>query len=156
VPLDGSKTAAEKVLPLARCFARGLQVSVELLGIVDIAEMACHVSADQAPMVRTMVDDATRGFGEYLERVAKNFLAGNVQCTVRRGSAAEAIVESAALEKNTLIAMATHGRSGLDRWLLGSIAEKVLRGASNPVLLVRAKEESGKVRCPMRALWQSG
>ena len=37
--------------------------------------------------------------------------------------------------------MATHGRSGLDRWLLGSVAEKVLRGASNPLLLVRAKEE---------------
>jgi nucleotide-binding universal stress UspA family protein len=140
IPLDGSRTA-ENVLPLARCFARGLQVPVELLGIVDIAEMARHVSADQASMVRTMVDDATRGFGDYLERVAKNFPIGNVQCTVRRGNAAEAIIESAALEKNTLIAMATHGRSGLDRWLLGSIAEKVLRGASNPVLLVRAKEE---------------
>ena len=37
--------------------------------------------------------------------------------------------------------MATHGRSGLDRWLLGSVAEKVLRGASNPTLVVRAKEE---------------
>jgi nucleotide-binding universal stress UspA family protein len=141
VPLDGSKTA-ENVLPLARCFARSLQVPVELLGIVDIAEMARHISADQASMVRTMVDDATRRFGDYLERVAKNFPNGKVQWTVRSGNAAEAIIESAAAEKEALIAMATHGRSGLDRWLLGSIAEKVLRGASNPVLLVRAKEES--------------
>ena len=48
------------------------------------------------------------------------------------------IIKSAATDKDTLIAMATHGRSGLDRWLLGSVAEKVLRAASNPLLLVRA------------------
>ena len=46
------------------------------------------------------------------------------------------------LKKQTLIAMATHGRSGLDRWLLGSVAEKVLRAAANPMLVVRAKEEN--------------
>ena len=80
VPLDGSKTA-ENVLPLARCFARSLQIPVELLGVVDIAEMARHVAADQASMIRTLVDDATRRFGDYLERVAKNFPVGKVQCT---------------------------------------------------------------------------
>ncbi|HEX2930386.1 MAG TPA: universal stress protein, partial [Candidatus Binatia bacterium] len=140
VPLDGSKTA-ENVLPLARCFARSLQITVELLAVVDIAEMARrHVVAEQASMIRTLVDDATRRFGDYLERVAKNFSIGNVQCTVLRGNAAETIIESAAAEKQTLIAMATHGRSGLDRWLLGSVAEKVLRAASNPTVVVRAKE----------------
>jgi nucleotide-binding universal stress UspA family protein len=141
VPLDGSKTA-EKVLPLARCFARGLQIPVELLGVVDLAEMARHVTADQASMIRTLVDDATRRFENYLKGFAKNFPAGSVRYTVQQGNAAEAIVESAATEKDTLIAMATHGRSGLDRWLLGSVAEKVLRGASNPVLLVRATEKA--------------
>ena len=141
VPLDGSKTA-EKVLPLARCFARGLQIPVELLGVVDLAEMARHVTADQISMLRTLVDDATRGFENYLKGVAKNFPAGSVRYTVQQGNAAEAIVESAATDKDTLIAMATHGRSGLDRWLLGSVAEKVLRGASNPVLLVRATEKA--------------
>jgi len=87
-----------------------------------------------------LVDDATRRLGDYLEQVAKNFPIGKVQCTVRRGNAAEAIIESAAAENQTLIAMATHGRSGLDRWLLGSVAEKVLRGATNSTLVVRAKE----------------
>jgi nucleotide-binding universal stress UspA family protein len=140
VPLDGSKTA-ETALPLARSFARSLEIPVELLGVVDIAEMARHVSADRVSMLRTLVDDATRKFGDYLERVAKNFPNGKVLCTVRQGNAPEAIIESAAAEKQTLIAMATHGRSGLDRWLLGSVAEKVLRGASNPTLVVRAKEE---------------
>jgi nucleotide-binding universal stress UspA family protein len=140
VPLDGSKTA-ENVLPVARCLARSLQIPVELLGVVDIAEMARrHIPTDQASMVRTMFDDATRRFGDYLEPVAKNFPIGSVQCTVRKGNAAEAIIESAAVDKQTLIAMATHGRSGLDRWLVGSVAEKVLRGATNSTLVVRAKE----------------
>jgi nucleotide-binding universal stress UspA family protein len=140
VPLDGSKTA-ENVLPFARCFARSLQARVELLAIVDIAEMARHVTADQVSMIRTLIDDETRRFENYLGGVAKKFPVGEVQCTVRKGNAAEAIIEAAAADKQTLIAMATHGRSGLDRWLLGSVAEKVLRGASNPTLLVRAKDE---------------
>ena len=52
------------------------------------------------------------------------------------------IIEKAAAEEGTLITMATHGRSGLNRWLLGSVAEKVLRGASDLVLLFRAREDS--------------
>ena len=118
VLLDGSKTA-ENVVPLARSFARGLQIPVELLGVVDVAEMARHGPPSQASMIRSIVDDATRRFDDYLERVAKNFLVGKVQCTVRQGNAAEAIIEVAGAVKQTLIAMATHGRSGLDRWLLG-------------------------------------
>ena len=76
VPLDGSKTA-EKVLPLARCFARGLQIPVELLGVVDIAEMARHASADQASMIRTLVDDATEGL-RLFKGVAKTSAAACV------------------------------------------------------------------------------
>jgi nucleotide-binding universal stress UspA family protein len=140
VPLDGSATA-ENVLPLARNFARALQIPVELLAVVDIADMARHGPPSEPSMIRSIVDDASRRFDDYLERVAKNFLAGKAQCTVHRGNAAEAIIEVAAADKQTLIAMATHGRSGLDRWLLGSVAEKVLRGASNPTLVVRAKKE---------------
>jgi nucleotide-binding universal stress UspA family protein len=51
------------------------------------------------------------------------------------------IVETAAADKGTLVTMATHGRSGMNRWLLGSVTEKVLRGGTNPMLLVRATEE---------------
>lgn len=141
VPLDGSKTA-EAVLPFARCLARSLQIPIELLAIVDIAEMARHVTADQAAMVRTLIDDQTRRLESYVKSVVKNFPAGTVHDTVQKGNAAETIIESAAVDKQTLIAMATHGRSGLDRWLLGSVAEKVLRGAANPLLLIRATEKA--------------
>lgn len=141
VPLDGSKTA-EHALPLARAFARALQVPVELLAVVDIAEVARRVTADQSSMLRTLVDDTTRQLERYLQGVAKNFPAGAVHHSVQAGGAAEVIVESAAADSETLIAMATHGRSGLDRWLLGSVAEKVLRATSNPLLLIRAAEQA--------------
>ena len=140
VPLDRSKTA-ENVLPLARCLARSLQIPVELLGVIDIVDMASHLATDQVSIIHTMIDDASRRFAEYLEGIAKNFPGGTVRCTIQTGSAAEAIINSAATDKQTLIALATHGRSGLDRWLLGSVAEKVLRGGSNPTLVVRARDD---------------
>jgi nucleotide-binding universal stress UspA family protein len=57
------------------------------------------------------------------------------------GDAAEAIVEETALREIDLVAMATHGRGGLGRWVYGSVAERVLHEAEVPVLLVRAWEE---------------
>ena len=140
VPLDGSKTA-ENVLPLARSFARALQIPVELLGVIDIVEIAYQVARDRVSIVTSLVNDATGRFTEYLEGIAQNFPTGTARCTVQTGSAAEAIINSAATDKQTLIALATHGRSGLDRWLLGSVTEKVLRGGSNPTLVVRARDD---------------
>jgi nucleotide-binding universal stress UspA family protein len=65
-----------------------------------------------------------------------------VQCTVERGKAEDVIIEKGEADTAMLIAMATHGRSGLNRFLLGGVAEKALRGTANPLLLVRATEEA--------------
>jgi nucleotide-binding universal stress UspA family protein len=144
VPLDGSGTA-EKVLPFARLLARGLQLPIELLAVVDPAEMALHMSGAQAAMARDLLDQSARQFDRYLQNVVKNFPARLVKYSVRSGDVAEVIIESAAPEPQALIAMATHGRSGVGRWLLGSVTEKVLRGASNAVLVVRAPDENSPV-----------
>ena len=140
IPLDGSKTA-EKVLPYARFFAGTLKLPVELLAVVDIVEMATHISADRARHLDTMIEDSVRNSEQYLSGVAGTFPGANTKCTVEKGKAEQVIIETAAADKGTLIAMATHGRSGINRWLLGSVAEKVLRGTANPLLLVRATEE---------------
>jgi len=141
IPLDGSKTA-EKVLPYARFLAGSLNRPVELLAVVDIVEMATHMSADRARYLDTMIEDSVRNSEQYLRGVAGTFPGANTKCTVEKGKAEQVIIETAAADKGTLIAMATHGRSGINRWLLGSIAEKVLRGATNPLLLVRATDEA--------------
>ncbi len=141
IPLDGSKTA-EKVLPYARFLARTLKLTVELLEVIDIAEIATHVSPEKAQFVNTVIENRARRSEQYLRGVAGTFPGANVKCTVEKGTAAEVIIEKAAADKGTLISMATHGRSGINRWLLGSVAEKVLRGATNPLLLIRATEEA--------------
>jgi nucleotide-binding universal stress UspA family protein len=141
VPLDGSKTA-EKVLPYARHLAGKFKIPVELLAVLDIAEMATHVSAEKARHLDTMIEDGMRASTTYLRGIATTFPEGNVICTVEKDRAEEAIIGKAGADGGTLIAMATHGRSGMDRFLLGSVAEKVLRGSANPLVLVRAKEEA--------------
>jgi len=141
IPLDGSKTA-EKVLPYARSLASKLKVPVEVMGVVDIAEMASHISAEHARYLDKMIEEAERTSRDYLKRIANMFPGVSVACTLDKGRAAEAIIEKAAADKGTLITMATHGRSGINRWVLGSVAEKVLRATSNPLLLVRAADQA--------------
>ena len=85
-----------------------------------------------------MIEKGVMGSQEYLNGIAQSFPDVNVKATVERGRAEEVIIERAAADEGTLIAMATHGRSGINRWLLGSIAEKVLRAITNPLLLIRA------------------
>jgi nucleotide-binding universal stress UspA family protein len=138
VPLDGSATA-EAVLPYAQAFAVGFKTSVELLSVVDIGAMTTHLSAEKVPQFNAVVDNEEKNSGSYLDDVAKNFFSGlPTECRIVRGSPAETILESTSKDQDTLIAMATHGRSGAKRFLLGSVAEKVLRGTTNPLFLVRA------------------
>jgi nucleotide-binding universal stress UspA family protein len=141
IPLDGSKTA-EKVLPYARFLAGTLKLPVELLEVIDIVEIAKHLTPEKAHFLQTVVENRVRSSEQYLRGVAGTFTGANVKCTVEKGTAAEVIIEKAAADKGTLISMATHGRSGINRWLLGSVAEKVLRGATNPLLLIRATEDA--------------
>lgn len=138
ITLDGSQTA-EKVLPYARVLAESFKMPVELLGVIDISR---YTSGERARYLDTFIDNAIRRNQEYLKRVAKTFPSGFVETTVEGGAPAETIITKAARKKGTLVVMATHGRSGLKRWFLGSVAEKVLREASNSTLLIRANEET--------------
>ena len=82
-------------------------------------------------------------------REAEQYLAGiaermrmlgvkDVRCSVWYGAPAPAIIEAATLNRADLIVMMTHGRSGLGRLVLGSVAESVVRGSMTPILLLRA------------------
>ena len=139
VPLDGSP-AAECALPLVRTLARRLALPVTLLGVVDLREISRDVTAaDGLLFLDRMVEDESRRMADYVNKMAKSLGAVALATQSDKG-AAETIVETAAADKNSLIVMATHGRSGLNRFLLGSTAEKVLRASDNPVLLVKATE----------------
>jgi nucleotide-binding universal stress UspA family protein len=140
IPLDGSRTA-EAVLPYGRTLAERLKIPVEFLGVVDTGALAGQVSHGTARYFETVIDESVRSSEAYLKRIAKTFPGREIKCTVEKGKAEEVIIEKAGFDA-TLTAMATHGRSGFNRLLLGSVAEKVLRGSTNPLLLIRASEDA--------------
>ena len=140
VPLDGSQASA-KVLPFARMLAHTLKLPVELLEVVDISAATAHVATDKARYLDTIIAEGERASHEHLAEVAGSFAGVHVVCKVERARPADAIIARAEAEPGTLIAMATHGRSGINRWMMGSVAEKVLRGTTTPLFLVRAREE---------------
>ena len=128
VPLDGSNLSAE-VLPYVRWLARSLNVPVELMQVNDRALLATHSATIQS--------------AEYLKKTAESFSGTSVNCSVEEGNPAERIIHAASAEPGCLVAMATHGYSGTVRWLLGSVAEKVLRALTSDLLLVRPQGANG-------------
>ena len=152
IPLDGSKTA-ERVLPYARFVAEALRIPIELLAIIDVAATASHVASESARHLDTIIAEAEHRGRLYLEKIAREFPGFAITITIGRGKPAETIIEKAAANKGTLITMATHGRSGIKRWLLGSVTEKVLRGTVNALLLVRANDQAEpKKRCAVQSI----
>lgn len=138
VPLDGSKTA-ENVLPYARFLTANLKIPAQLISVVETPVSA---DAETALYLDSLIERAVATSQEYLSRVAKTFVGVNVTITVEQGNPEEIILARAEADEKILIAMATHGRSGMSRWLLGSIAEKIVRDTKNPVFLVRAKDDA--------------
>jgi nucleotide-binding universal stress UspA family protein len=139
VPLDGSPVA-EAIIPFILEIAGPLDMAVRLLRVVEpippmAAEGASPVFVDD-PVART------RDAEEYLAPIATELRGRGIDATweVCRGLAATAILDAGKAFGADVIAMGTHGRSGLGRLLFGSVAEHVLRHASVPVLLIRQTE----------------
>ena len=131
VPLDGSRLA-ERVLPWAKFLAGSLHLPADLLHVNDRETVAPSVYPAQGR--------------DYLKGVAATFLASiKVNCCVESGNAAEVIIDRASKDPAALITMATHGRSGAKRWLLGSVAQKVLQGSINPLLLIHPNDDARPV-----------
>jgi nucleotide-binding universal stress UspA family protein len=139
IPLDRSKTA-EQVLPYARFLAKALKIPVDLLGVVDPEALTALANPKQGRFVETLVAEQTHRTTTYLETIKRSLPGGAVHCFVENGKPEEVVITKAAADKRTLIAMSTDGRSGIQRWVLGSVADKVLHGATNHVLLVRSTE----------------
>lgn len=140
IPLDGSKVA-EQVLPYARFLAKALAIPVELLGVVDPEALVALSDPARGRHLDTLVTETMSRAATYLETAARSFHGAQVKCSMGKGKPENVVTEKAAADKNTLIVMATHGCSGIQRWPLGSVADKVIHGATNHLFLVRASEQ---------------
>ena len=132
VPLDGSELA-EQVLPYAAEFARRadaellLLTSIQPVGIWDATATAINWEREE------------RLAQEYLDAQKERLQAAGAKVRVKRqhGEAAANILETAETDKVDLIAISTHGRSGLSRWLFGSVADRIVQSAHVPLLMIR-------------------
>jgi len=147
VPLDGSKVG-EAALPvidkLCDKLASGTKVEITLLGVITLLRHWVVVGEASAPVSYT--EDELGLIKErvmnYLNTASESVICRGVvvNTVVRSGNASEEILKAVEELKVDLIAMSTHGRSGLRRLAFGSITDKVLHGASVPVLMVRGAE----------------
>jgi nucleotide-binding universal stress UspA family protein len=136
IPLDGSELA-EAILPEAETLAHDFGAEVVLLRVHTPQVLPYLVDSPYA------LADITRHESEtsraYLDDVAARLRAKglSVKTVLNEGRAADVILDVAEAVKADLIAMTTHGRSGVGRWLLGSTADAVVHAAKVPVLLSR-------------------
>lgn len=146
VPLDGSKLA-ECVLSHVEALAKNkmakevvlVSVTERLKGSAFFPEDG-NIVRDRAGKVPVTVGKMEQQAEKYLERLAKKLAdkGMNVSTQVLLGNPADEITHYAGDEKADLIILATHGRTGPSRYAMGSIADKVSRASSVPVLLVRS------------------
>jgi nucleotide-binding universal stress UspA family protein len=155
VPLDGS-AVAEQVMPAVRQLAPILAARVHLLVVITNEQkqhLIAHFAAAPPGTAGQYETDWhwERRAQTQLDHAAEAYLCGQAQALraagldvtfeVTSGAPADRIVDIAASEPQALIAMATHGYSGLRRWTLGSVADKVVQATQTPVLLMRAVAE---------------
>jgi nucleotide-binding universal stress UspA family protein len=126
VPLDGSALAA-LVLPHAEALAQKSRAAVVLF-------RAYHEPEDSAQL-----SHARESAQRYLAMLADRFVRAGIpiQVATGQGDAAEAILATADALQVDLIVMSTHGHTGVLRYVLGSVADQVLRETHIPILLVR-------------------
>ena len=150
VTLDGSrvgeaalKHVEELILQLSRA------VTYEVILLQVITSLGHYVIAGEAsaqvPYTEKEIEQIEMIARKYLEETAENLRSKGINVTtmVTTGKAADEIIRVAHETKADLIAMATHGRSGLSRLTFGSVTDKVLRTGDLPMLVVRAPKDTG-------------
>jgi nucleotide-binding universal stress UspA family protein len=139
IPLDGSKLA-EEILPLAERVSSGFTIPLHLLTVIQrnsvAATRAAGLDANQKA-----AEKAQDYLGMILERVGRGVGTEHVKMAVKIGEVADTIVQEAESVPKTLIALSSHGRSGLTRMVLGSVADKVLHGTRAPVFIYSPRED---------------
>jgi nucleotide-binding universal stress UspA family protein len=143
VPLDGSELA-ESVLPHLEAVASNCQITtVELVRVVPPIELhykaAVPIDAKQEKQIN---QEALKEAENYLLKVKAGLNASRMEISIKvlPGEAAQQLVEYIEKSGADLLIIATHGRSGVSRWVWGSVADKLLRSSCIPVFIVRPPE----------------
>ncbi len=162
VPLDGSD-AAKQALPHAVSIARRVDAAIILLRVVPVQsyvslsdpnmvlDSGTGATAYDYEMVRELQEKGRETAVAYLNEKQALLQQDGIACEtiIGEGDEAGTIVDTAVEQKADMIVMTTHGRSGFSRWMMGSVAERVLREAKCPIMVVRHSEHAQHVLIPL-------
>src|SRR5262245_1476038 len=140
VPLDGSNLA-ESVLPVALEIAKKLNIEIVLFRAFNVPYTVFGAVRDYLPIVDELLGGINAEARGCLERKAEELKkqgANKVSYVLGQGAGADQIISLGRKTPDNLIAMCTHGWSGVKGWALGSITETVVRHSGDPVLIIRA------------------
>ena len=149
VPLDGSEVG-EAALPYVEQLVSKLSPEIKIeVTLLQVLPRLTHpvvsgVAVAGVPYTEEEMEEMRKNAMDYLNKVDETLSSRGATVTTRVaiGGTSEKIIEAAEEINADLIAMSTHGRSGLSRWAFGSVTDKVLRRARNvPILTVKAKEQ---------------
>ena len=152
VPLDGSKVG-EAALPYIEDIVSKLspEVKVEVTLFQAVSSLSHYIPAGEVaafvPYTETEIKQIKKKAMDYLKKTGEGLRSKGtiVKTKVGIGNASEEIIKVAEEINADLIAMSTHGRSGLSRWAFGSVTDKVLRrGGTVPIVMVKAPKEAEK------------
>lgn len=140
VPLDGSKTA-EGVLVHAKALAYSEGAEIALLNVA--ANPAQEFAFEDPSIAGYSVAEQGKKATSYMGKICDEVKAAGfkVSCHIREGSAANTILQIAEELGVDAIAMSTHGRNWPANWLIGSVAERVVRHSKVPVLMIRVTDK---------------
>lgn len=140
VPLDGSKRA-ETILPHVENLAQCYQAKVIFLQVVELPRRPMRYDAFYEVLTREEMERWTQEAEKYLAALQIKFREKGIdtQTRVGHGHVVDEIIHTAEQEKVELIAMSSHGRTGLPRVFYGSVAAGVLHRVDRPLLLIRAE-----------------
>jgi nucleotide-binding universal stress UspA family protein len=140
VPLDGSELA-EEALAQARQLAQNMNIPIHIVRVVDTYRAQAVPAAGMAldySMLAELAEEEMEDAKSYIKQEIARLSGDGLTVTgdVLHGPIAQQIVDAA--NDEDVIVMSSHGRTGIKRWFLGSVAEEVMRRANCPVLLHRA------------------
>ena len=147
VPLDGSDLS-EHVLPYVITLGQALDCPIELIRIPENPPLYTGGEFGSIPVAYEDYAEEQRiaDSQSYLDNKADSLRENGLKVTtmVRTGRAAQNIVDEAMRDEGMVVAMATHSRSGVARWILGSVADAVLRKSANHLLLIRPPDHDAR------------
>ncbi len=148
VPLDGSKVGEAALPEVEKLVAKLLpEGKVEVTFIQVMPSLSHYVVAGEAsariPYTEQEMEQMKKKASQYLRKAGESLKkrGASVKVRVEVGHAADEIIKAADEVHADIIAMSSHGRSGLSRWAFGSVTDKVLRGGEKPVLVVKTPKE---------------